>query len=323
MADPQHNLARIGPSARTAPLLQLMREIGGGLPRQGRIARADAFTARPVTIPAGGQAACRIAFIIQRHPRDGCWREGRNWKLRVIRRHRTALRIVQPACYPRHLSMLTQPIGIGDHLPFEITGFEPGKARNPVAVAHPIQPMTGKTSITRPRIRSRQCNQFAGFGQPICRGAFGLGATAEQNDSGDGRNATHGTSTPLPACLFRMMLAALLLLTAAACKGEPEERHEMPFADAARGRDAAMVAGCAACHLIPGIEWPQGTLGPPLHGFSGRTLIAGKLPNRPDILAEYIRNAPALVPGSAMPAMPIDAAQARDIAAFLYQSEGR
>ena len=97
----------------------------------------------------------------------------------------------------------------------------------------------------------------------------------------------------------------------------------MPFANAARGREAAVGAGCGSCHVIPGIGWPQGTLGPPLDGFASRNLIAGTLPNRPEILAAYIRNAPALVPGSAMPAMPVSAAEARDIAAFLYQSEER
>jgi cytochrome c1 len=121
--------------------------------------------------------------------------------------------------------------------------------------------------------------------------------------------------------LFRIMLAAMLLLPAAACKGEPDDRHDLPFADAGRGREAAMRAGCGACHALPGIGWPTGTVGPPLEGYAGRSLIAGELPNRPDILAAYIRNAPALVPGSAMPAMPVSAAEARDIAAFLYQSE--
>mgnify|MGYP006193551739 CR=1 FL=1 len=36
-----------------------------------------------------------------------------------------------------------------------------------------------------------------------------------------------------------------------------------------------------------------------------QALIAGRLPNRPELLANYVRNAPSLVPGAAMPAMPI------------------
>ena len=40
---------------------------------------------------------------------------------------------------------------------------------------------------------------------------------------------------------------------------------------------------------------------------------------RPEVLAAYIRDAPALVPGSGMPAMPVTEAEARDVAAYLYE----
>ena len=52
-------------------------------------------------------------------------------------------------------------------------------------------------------------------------------------------------------------------------------------------------------------------------------MIAGRLPNRPDVLSAYIRNAPALVPNSAMPAMPVSEAESRDIAAYLYEQGAR
>jgi len=237
--------------------------------------------------------------------------------------HRAALRIAQPLGNPRHLGMLAAPIGIGDQLAFEIAGIEPGKTRSARAVAHSVKPVAGKAGIARARFRPRQRDQFAGGREPVCGSAFGRCASAEQDGKSEGGNAAHGASTTPPARLFRILLAAALLLPAAACKGEPQEQHDMPFADAARGREAAVVAGCGACHAIPGIDWPQGTLGPPLGGFASRSLLGGQLPNRPDILAAYIRNAPALVPGSAMPAMPISASEARDIAAFLYQSEER
>lgn len=93
----------------------------------------------------------------------------------------------------------------------------------------------------------------------------------------------------------------------------------MPSANPERGRIAIRQAGCGTCHEIPGVDWPRGRVGPGLHGLGARTLIAGRLPNRPDILSAYIRNAPELVPGSAMPAMPLSQAQARDIAAYLYR----
>lgn len=113
------------------------------------------------------------------------------------------------------------------------------------------------------------------------------------------------------------MLMALLLL--AGCKPPPDERHFMPAADAAYGRAVIERVGCGSCHTVPGVGWPQGKVGPNLDGLAERALIAGKLPNRPDVLAAYIRNAPALVPGSGMPAMPVTEAEARDIAAYLYE----
>lgn len=94
----------------------------------------------------------------------------------------------------------------------------------------------------------------------------------------------------------------------------------MPLASVDQGRQAVRDAGCGACHAIPGIDWPKGNIGPPLDNLAGRGLIGGTLPNRPDVLAAYIRNAPALVPNSGMPAMPVSAEEARDIAAYLYQA---
>lgn len=93
----------------------------------------------------------------------------------------------------------------------------------------------------------------------------------------------------------------------------------MPQASSARGKEAIERVGCGSCHRIPGIHWPKGKVGPPLDSFAGRALIAGRLPNRPDLLAAYIRNAPAVVPGSGMPAMPVTEEEARNIASYLYE----
>ena len=78
--------------------------------------------------------------------------------------------------------------------------------------------------------------------------------------------------------------------------------------------------GCASCQQSPASTAAGRTV--PRSQLTDRGLIAGA-PNRPDILAAYVRDAPALVPGSAMPAMPVSEREARDIAAFLYQSESR
>ncbi|MDQ3077216.1 MAG: c-type cytochrome [Pseudomonadota bacterium] len=108
-----------------------------------------------------------------------------------------------------------------------------------------------------------------------------------------------------------------LLLLAGACKPAPDERHFTPGGDAERGRAAIERVGCAACHSIPGIDWPKGVVGPSLDGFARQTLIAGRVPNRPAVLAAFVRNAPQVSPGSAMPAMPLSRQESRDVAAYL------
>jgi cytochrome c1 len=75
--------------------------------------------------------------------------------------------------------------------------------------------------------------------------------------------------------------------------------------------------GCASCHVIPGVAWPKGTVGPSLDGFGERHFIAGKLVNEPRNLQAFIRNATAVVPGGAMPPIAMSDAQASDIAGYL------
>lgn len=117
--------------------------------------------------------------------------------------------------------------------------------------------------------------------------------------------------------------ALLPILLTAACKPPPQDQHHMPQASPARGKAAIERVGCGACHAIPGVAWPKGATGPSLEGFAGQTLIAGRLPNRPDLLAAYVRNAPATLPGTTMPAMPLTRQEARDVAAYLYDAGKR
>ncbi|NML08002.1 c-type cytochrome [Sphingomonas sp. G-3-2-10] len=110
-------------------------------------------------------------------------------------------------------------------------------------------------------------------------------------------------------------MAALLLVTA--CE-DPEIEPNMASSDSvARGRTAAQALGCGACHALPGIAWPRGRTGPSLEAFGNQAMIAGRLPNRPDTLARFVRDAPSLVPGTAMPAIAMTDAQAADLAAYL------
>lgn len=112
--------------------------------------------------------------------------------------------------------------------------------------------------------------------------------------------------------------ALLMLLPALpGCKAPPQADQAMPVADPLRGRQVIARAGCGACHSIRGV-WPRGQVASALSGLADQALIAGRLPNRPDRLAAFIRNAPAHAPDAGMPAMPLTQSEARDAAAYLY-----
>ena len=110
---------------------------------------------------------------------------------------------------------------------------------------------------------------------------------------------------------------ASMLVMLAACHSPAIESDAADAGAVARGAAAAGRLGCGACHVMPGIDWPKGRVGPALDGFGARAMIAGRLPNEASLLAAYVRDAPSLVPGSAMPAIPMTDAEARDIAAWL------
>jgi cytochrome c1 len=99
------------------------------------------------------------------------------------------------------------------------------------------------------------------------------------------------------------------------------ERNEPVVAggDGDRGRVALVAHECGACHRIPGIPGARGTVGPPLGDLRDRLYIAGRLPNEPDHLVNWIMDAPSHDPLTAMPDLAVDEAEARDIAAFLYR----
>lgn len=115
----------------------------------------------------------------------------------------------------------------------------------------------------------------------------------------------------------RALLLACLAL--AACDGPPDRTPALGDADVQRGRLLVVQNGCTACHAFPDVQWPRGRLGPSLEGFGSQGLIAGQLPNQPGVLMAFVRNAPAMVPGTAMPAFPMSDQDARDVTAYLVQ----
>jgi cytochrome c1 len=108
-----------------------------------------------------------------------------------------------------------------------------------------------------------------------------------------------------------------------ACDGPPDRTPTLGDADTARGRQLVVEKGCTACHTFPDIEWPRGGLGPSLENFGHQGLIAGRLPNQPGVLMSFVRNAPAWVPGTAMPTVPMTDQEARDVTAYLLELRSR
>lgn len=117
------------------------------------------------------------------------------------------------------------------------------------------------------------------------------------------------------------LLAAALLL--AACGDSTAPARTIAGADPGRGLAVVQRVGCAACHEISGIDWPQGAAGPSLKGFGASPMIAGRFPNQPDVLIAWLIDAPSLAPETGMPPMPLTEAEARDVAAWLYTLDER
>jgi len=118
-----------------------------------------------------------------------------------------------------------------------------------------------------------------------------------------------------------LLLMVPILVLLAACADKRQQPRDITGADAAAGLAVIERLGCAACHQIPGVDWPQGTVGGSLNGFADRSMIAGRFPNQPDTLATWVRNAPSMSATTGMPAMPMTSAEARDVAAYLYTLE--
>lgn len=114
-----------------------------------------------------------------------------------------------------------------------------------------------------------------------------------------------------------------LALLLAACDGPPDRTPTLGDADVQRGRQLVVDKGCVACHAFPDVKWPRGGLGPSLQDFGRQGLIAGRLPQQPGVLMQFVRDAPAHSPGTAMPAIPMTDQEARDVTAYLLQLQPR
>lgn len=114
-------------------------------------------------------------------------------------------------------------------------------------------------------------------------------------------------------------LGFVVLLLLLACNHEQRQPAIAVFGgDPIRGKAAIDRYGCNVCHVIPGIDGAKGTVGPPLDHFAQRRIIAGKVPNNPQTLIQWLQNPPQFDPQTAMPNLGISPSDSRDIAAYLY-----
>jgi cytochrome c2 len=88
--------------------------------------------------------------------------------------------------------------------------------------------------------------------------------------------------------------------------------------DPSRGVAAIGRYGCGSCHLIPGVNGANATVGPPLTGIARRGYLAGQLGNTPENMMRWIQKPQEVEKGTAMPDMGVTDQDARDIAAHLY-----
>jgi len=95
------------------------------------------------------------------------------------------------------------------------------------------------------------------------------------------------------------------------------EAPPAPPAAIERGQRLLAQYQCGSCHTIPGVASAGSQAASSLAGFGGRSYIAGRLPNQPALLAQWIAKPQSLVPGTLMPDMGVPPADARDMAAYL------
>lgn len=111
---------------------------------------------------------------------------------------------------------------------------------------------------------------------------------------------------------------AIVALLLAACEGDLDKPMPNTGGKPEEGLRIVAEKGCGGCHVIPGVDDAEGTVGPPLTDFAQRTFIAGHLPNTPDNLVKWLMDPPAVAPHTAMPDLELDRNQAEHVAAWLY-----
>ena len=116
-----------------------------------------------------------------------------------------------------------------------------------------------------------------------------------------------------------LLTGAAVVAFAAGCAA-PAARSVavVPGGDAERGAEVIRARECGTCHRIPGIRNADGLAAPPLDWMARRTYIAGRAPNNPETMVQWVRAPETIDPATAMPNLGLSAQQSRDVAAYLF-----
>jgi cytochrome c len=117
----------------------------------------------------------------------------------------------------------------------------------------------------------------------------------------------------------RIAAVAALALVASGCTTNGRGSEPVPGGDPDRGKQLIVDVGCGACHSIPGIRGADARVGTDLHDWRAQRYIAGKYGNNEETLIAWLMNPQRLNPGTLMPNLGLSRADARDIAAYLYE----
>ncbi|MCC6534776.1 MAG: c-type cytochrome [Burkholderiales bacterium] len=115
---------------------------------------------------------------------------------------------------------------------------------------------------------------------------------------------------------MRAAMTGAIVAAVVGC-GQDAHRGAVLAADARAGQAALYAYDCGVCHRIPGVAGAHGAVGPSLEAFGKRIYVAGRLPNTQAMLVRWIIDPPAIDPLTSMPAIGVDEAHARDMAAYL------
>lgn len=134
-------------------------------------------------------------------------------------------------------------------------------------------------------------------------------------------------SPRLPAGWLPVLVAvAVAALVTACAQGQrgaattgPGAADGVEFGDAENGRELFVGYSCGACHQHAGIATATGRVGPALDDLADQRIIAGVLPNTPEMLAEWIRSPQVYDEDTGMPDLGVSEEDAADIAAFLLE----